>query len=35
MEPKGECEALAKYWNNLTGGNEVNPLPFRLKNRKY
>ena len=33
--PKGECEALAKYWNNLTGGNEVNPLPFRLKNRKY
>ena len=26
--PKMECEALAKYWNNLTGGNEIEVEKF-------
>jgi hypothetical protein len=33
--PKMECEALAKYWNNLKGANEVEVEPFRLKRKGY
>jgi hypothetical protein len=29
--PEMECTAIANYWNNLTGGNEVMVEPFRLR----
>lgn len=33
--PEMECEAIADYWNNLTGGNEVVAEPFRLARKRY
>jgi hypothetical protein len=30
-----ECTAIANYWNNLTGGNEVMVEPFRQPKTRY
>ena len=31
-----ECSAIAKYWNDLTGGDEVSVMPFRQqRNKRY
>jgi len=33
--PRMECEGLADYWNNLTGGSEVAVEPFRGPRTRY
>lgn len=30
-----ECEAIANYWNELTGGNEVIAEPFTQRRQQY